>query len=125
MTAGCTIGCAVTGCAITGCAAGTWTWKPIPSCSPGGIRTCTTPLGVCTCIGMPPCMPCGTCTDIVCTAGCACITGLSAGCCAVGISVSGRPSPVVSSRIESSCPSWLVSMGIATGPDAGCCASGC
>ena len=26
-------------------------------------------LQVCTCIGMPPCMPCGTCTDIVCTAG--------------------------------------------------------
>eukprot|EP00964_Phaeocystis_antarctica_P133701 scaffold97918_cov63-Phaeocystis_antarctica.AAC.2 len=71
ITAGCAIGCAIIGCG----AAGTWIWKAIPGCSPGGICTCITPPGVCTCIGMPPCMPCGTCTDTVCIAVCACIIG--------------------------------------------------
>ena len=51
---------AIAGCAITGPAPGTWIWNVIPGCRPGGTCTCMTPLGVCTCIGMPPCMPCGT-----------------------------------------------------------------
>ena len=50
-------------------------------------------------------------------------TGIGPG--VVGITVSGRPSPVVSSTIASKRPSWLVSMGIATGRDTGCCAIGC